>query len=199
MALGKIKVENIMKDDNQQYCAFIYHYLCVPTNSYYCGATIDEANRKSVFKNVKYSYGGLKIDAARKQYQDWNNDWVYESRVITAPTPDLLLDLMDREERGSIIYYDSYENGYNSNRGGIGRGSRSRIMIVAADGTSQIFNSCEDAAERYKLSPGIVYYYAYSSHAHLDKKMDLLFIPIDDASITVSYPPHFITTTTLIP
>ena len=189
----KVSGKYVKRNDAGDYVGIAYYYKNLKTGLYYCGSTIRESNRKSIFKNVKYSYGGKKINAARMNYTDWEHDWEYMPFTITASTLDSLLDQLDYAESYLIKYYDSCRNGYNSNMGGSGRSSRSRILVVEKDGTQVIYNSCEDVARQYTMSPGNVYHYVYGKEDHR-KKNGMIFLPIDDNTTMSTLPPTFLTT-----
>ena len=190
---GRIKIENIKKNALGLYCAVVYYYKCIPTGLYYCGATIDESSRKSAFKSINNSYGGNKIDSARRSYPDVANQWEYKPIPIVSASVDDLLWQMDYMERYLISYYDSYRKGYNSNKGGLGRNSRSRVLVIAKDGSQIIYDSCEDVARAYTMSPGNVYHYVYRVEGHR-KKNGMIFLPIDDTTTMSALPKNFITT-----
>ena len=190
---GKIKIENIKKNALGLFCAVAYYYRCIPTGLFYCGATIDESTRKSAFKSIKNSYGGKKIDSARQSYPDISKQWEYKPIPIVSASVDELLEQMDYLEHYLISYYDSYRNGYNSNPGGSGRGSKSRVLVILKDGTQRIFNSCEDVAREYTMSPGNVYHYVYMLEGHR-KRNGMIFLPIDDNTTMSALPPDFFTT-----
>ncbi len=190
---GKIKNENIKINEFGLYYAVVYYYKCIPTGLYYCGATIDESSRRSAFKNIKYSYGGKKIDDARALYPDIANQWEYQPIPIMSASVDELLWQMDYIEHYLISYYDSYRNGLNSNPGGLGRNSRSRVLVIEKDGTQVIYDSCEDVARAYTMSPGNVYHYVYKVEGHR-KRNGMIFLPIDDTATMSALPPTFTTT-----
>ena len=100
---------------------------------------------------------------------------------------------MDYTEYYLITYYDSYYNGYNSNLGGGGRSSRSRILVIEKNGNQVIYNSCEDVAKSYTMSPGNVYFYVYHSEDHR-KRNGMIFLPIDDTITMSALPPTFTST-----
>ena len=130
---------------------------------------------------------------ARQQYHDWKNDWEYTETEQSAKTLEELLSQMDYLENYLITYHDSYRNGYNSNNGGGGRSSRSRVLVVEKDGTQVIYDSCEDVAKAYYMSPGNVYHYVYRVDGHR-KRNGMIFLPIDDTATMSALPPTFTTT-----
>ena len=190
---GKIKIENIKINEFGLYYAVVYYYKCIPTGLYYCGATIDESSRRSAFKNNKYSYGGKKIDDARVLFPDVANQWEYKPTRVMSADINTLLEQMDFLEHYLIEKFNSYRKGYNSNPGGLGRGSKSRILVVDVNGAHVVFNSCEDAALELSMSPGMVWHYAYGGDGHR-KRNGMIFLPIDDTATMSALPPTFTTT-----
>lgn len=189
----KIKEENVKQNASGDFIGVAYYYRNKHTGLYYCGATVKESTRKSAFKNVNCSYGGKKIDKARAEFSNWDQDWEYTPIKITAHTIDELITALDYTESYLIAFYDSYRTGYNSNQGGLGRSSRSRILVIEKDGTKRVFNSCEDVARTYTMSPGNVYHYVYKVESHT-KKNGMIFLPIDDSTTMSALPPTFLTT-----
>ncbi len=189
----KLKECNLKRNDAGEFLYWAYTYKNTHTGRYYCGVTVNPSGRKSIWKNLEYKYAGEKVYQARKQYHDWANDWVYTETVFTASTFETLLTEMEYTEAYYISIYDSYRNGYNTRPSGSGRGSRSRILVIEKDKKQVVYNSCEDAAEAYTMSPGNVYHYAYGTTTHT-RKNKMVFIPIDDATITSSLTPEFLTT-----
>ena len=189
----KIKIENLKKNDAGELLFWGYNYLNTHTGKRYCGVTVDPSNRKSIWKNLNYKYAGEKVYQARKQYHDWANDWIYTETEYSAKSFDVLLSEMVYTECYLISYYDSFRDGYNSNPGGGGRSSKSRILVIEKDGTKRIFNSCEDVARTYTMSPGNVYHYVYKVDNHT-KKNGMIFLPIDDSTTISALSPTFITT-----
>lgn len=189
----KIKVENLKRNDVGDFLFWGYDYRNTHTNKRYCGVTVNTSNRKSMWKNLNYKYAGDKVYQARKQYHDWEKDWVYTEYECSAKTLDELLSQMDFTENYLIKLYDSYHNGYNSNAGGCGRSCRSRILVIEKDGTQVIYDSCEEVAKAYTMSPGNVYFYVYNSESHR-KRNGMIFLPIDDSTTMSALPPTFTTT-----
>lgn len=94
----------------------IYRYKS-PSGKYYIGQTIDEQQRRCVFNNIKCSYGGKKIDNARKKYGPDNFEYTVLVK-ITGDNQDEINKCLDTLEIGFIRMYDSYNKGYNSTIGG---------------------------------------------------------------------------------
>lgn len=94
----------------------IYKYIS-PSNKVYIGQTINEKDRRKHFLNTQLSYGGNKIDNARRKYGPENFIYIIleEKWYYTKEDASKDLDLLE-------CYYiglnNSYENGYNSTLGG---------------------------------------------------------------------------------
>ena len=88
----------------------------------YIGETTDEKGRMSNWnKPHSQSYGGKKIMDARTKYGIGEDVWGYEVlETVTASTKKELRMLLEALEAEYIVKYDSYEHGFNSNRGGSG-------------------------------------------------------------------------------
>ena len=95
----------------------IYRYKS-PSGKYYIGQTIDEEHRRYIFLS-NYSYGGVKIDNARKKYGPENFEYTVLIKVDGDDKTEIksYLDLL---EQFFIKKYDSINNGYNSTEGGGG-------------------------------------------------------------------------------
>lgn len=94
----------------------IYKYVS-PSGKVYIGQTVEEKKRRRIFNNMNQSYGGVKIDNARKKYGPQNFDYI----VLLEVESDDIVELktfLNQLEIGFIRMYDSYNNGYNSTLGG---------------------------------------------------------------------------------
>ena len=191
--MSKIKKENVKTNAAGEYLYWGYTYRNTHTFQYYCGVTVNPGNRKSTWKNPNNKYAGEKVNQARKQYHDMDNDWEYEEFEFTASSFETLEGEMDYTEEYLIAIHDSYRNGYNTRPSGCGRGSRSRILVIDKDGKHIIYDSCEDVARAYTMSAGNVYHYAYGTTDHR-KRNGMIFLPIDDTTTISALPPTFITT-----
>lgn len=176
-----------------EYIFWAYTYRNTHTGQYYCGVTVNRSNRRSLWKNTKYKYAGKKVNDARLQYNDWDNDWEYKETQMSSPTYESLLTEMEQVEAYLIAYYGSFTNGYNTRPAGSGRGSRSRVLVIEADGKQSVYDSCESVAAAFSMSPGIVYHYAYRTPSHKNRK-GMSFLPIDDTATMSALPPTFTTT-----
>lgn len=94
----------------------IYKYVS-PHGKVYIGQTTQEKRRRNTFLNINKSYGGDKIDAARRKYgpENFTYEVIYRANFSTSKEATLKLDEL---EEFYITVYDSYVNGYNMTYGG---------------------------------------------------------------------------------
>lgn len=94
----------------------IYKYVS-PNGKIYIGQTTQEKRRRNTFLNINKSYGGDKIDAARRKYgpENFSYEVLYRANFSTSQEATLKLDEL---EEFYITVYDSYVNGYNMTYGG---------------------------------------------------------------------------------
>lgn len=92
----------------------VYKYTS-PNGKIYIGQTIDEIGRRHSFMH-KTHYAGNKMDRARKKYGPEN--FKYEVLMEFIGEKDRLISILNKLETAYIEYYDSVNNGYNSNYGG---------------------------------------------------------------------------------
>lgn len=137
----------------------------------YVGETTDEiTRRKNWNKPNSPDYSGSRISEARTTYGTLC--WVYEVlEIVYASTMDELKELLIKRETYYIAQFNSYDNGFNGNRGGTGntgvvfdearrkqngdnrRGKRhSKVTIekIRIASTGRV----KSAAERKKISDG---------------------------------------------
>lgn len=106
--------------DGQGYEGVVYSYQnTADDNKMYVGCTPRERTRRDSWRNWKNAYAGEKVKTARKN--STISDWTYkiEERLYSENIQDLQAKLEEREAY-YIDFYDSCNNGYNSNRGGSG-------------------------------------------------------------------------------
>lgn len=85
----------------------------------YVGVTPDEKTRRQCWGQPSKAYAGRKIAEARIKFGI--KAFIYEVLEIIYANSEQELEIkLDERETYWIAYYDSYENGYNSNRGGSG-------------------------------------------------------------------------------
>ena len=94
----------------------IYKYVS-PSGKVYIGQTTQENRRRRTFLDVNKSYGGDKIDAARRKYGPENFAYEVLYRASFSTSQEATLEL-DKMEEYYITVYDSYLNGYNMTYGG---------------------------------------------------------------------------------
>lgn len=99
------------------YKGIIYKYTS-PSGKCYIGQTIHEKIRRNRFLNIKGTYGSPKIDNARKKYHP--KEFVYEVLFeYKSSDKQILREILGEQEIYYISKYDSINNGYNCQLGGI--------------------------------------------------------------------------------
>ena len=172
---GRFDVKKLKKNAAGLYEFTAYYYKNKITGKYYCGVTLHPDNRKSIWKGLTFKYAGKKLNDARKLYGVGDDVWEYWSLTITAATVNDLIKDMDYLEAYLIAFYDSYHNGYNSNVGGLGRGSKGRVSVTIPGYDTVIYDSVQEAAEALGMSHGVVYYYVHNSKTHTKKDNGYVF------------------------
>ena len=94
----------------------IYMYIS-PSNKVYIGQTYDEKRRRSLFLSSTRSYGGRKIDNARKKYGPENFKYKILFKIETEDR-DILINELNSKEEYYIMKYNSIKYGYNILSGG---------------------------------------------------------------------------------
>lgn len=87
------------------------YIITSPSGKQYIGQSVNLQRRKCVFFRFGVSYGGQKIDCARKKY---NHKSLWDYKVLEYCD----VDMLDERERYYIAFYDTINNGYNSESGG---------------------------------------------------------------------------------
>ncbi len=187
---GRFDVKKLKKNAAGLYEFTAYTLKNKFTLKYYCGVTAHPGNRKSVWKGLNNKYAGKKLNDARKLYGVGKEAWEYEETIVLVADINDVIATMDNVERALILKYDSYNNGYNSNFGGLGRGSKGYVSVSMPGADTIVYNSCEAAAVALGMSPGIVYYYVYTSKTHKKKDNGYVFDVV---------PPSWTTTITTQP
>ena len=82
-----------------------------PSGKSYIGQSVDLAVRKKIFCTFNHTYGGNKINCARKKYSH-KSLWNYKVLEYCG------VDKLDERERYYIKLYDTVNNGYNCESGG---------------------------------------------------------------------------------
>lgn len=94
----------------------IYKYTS-PSGKVYIGQTTQEKRRIKTFCNLNKSYGGVKIDAARRKFGPDNFKYeIIETRVFKSKLE--ATKKLDELEEHYINKYNSYKKGYNMTYGG---------------------------------------------------------------------------------
>lgn len=149
--MSKIKdfEKRLNETSNKVITGIIYKYTS-PSNKVYIGQTTSEIKRRNSFRN-RESYGGIKIDNARRKYNPDNFKYDVISRKNYLSEEDANFDL-DLLETYYIADYDSYKNGYNSTTGGDG----TRGVIVSEETRKRMSESLKGLKKteehRYKIS-----------------------------------------------
>ena len=118
----------------------------------YVGCTTAEAKRVSVWNCSSSDYAGPKIAAARKTTPP--DKWEYISiPVVDVDKLRLIARLLSMEAE-LIERFDSYENGYNGNRGGAGKPRTTIIRITTPSGEIRYFRGYQEVAEEFGLTTG---------------------------------------------
>lgn len=82
----------------------------------YIGETTNPLDRQYHFRSLSVTYGGKRIEEARKEYGPSNWSWEILDKV-EAESADELEKLLKQKEAEYIIQYKSYEKGFNSKWG----------------------------------------------------------------------------------
>ena len=172
---GRFDVKKLKKNAAGLYEFTAYTLKNKYTLKYYCGVTVHPENRKSVWKGLNNKYAGKKINDARTKYGVGEDAWEFEHKTITAATVNDLIKEMDYLEAYLIAFYNSYHDGYNSNAGGLGRGSKGRVSVSRPGYDTVIYDSVQEAAEALGMSHGVVYYYVHKSKTHRKKDNGYVF------------------------
>lgn len=118
----------------------IYKYTS-PSGKIYIGQTTQEKRRRKTFLNLNKSYGGEKIDNARRKYSPESFSYEVLCRFKFA-TAQEAKNKLDKLEESYIKAYDSYCNGYNMTFGG-----HTSLGMKASEATrlklSQIRKGCK--------------------------------------------------------
>lgn len=94
----------------------IYKYTS-PSKKIYIGQTTQEKRRRKTFLNLNKSYGGVKIDNARKKFspESFSYEVIWRGKFDSVKEAQVKLDEL---EIYYIREYDSYRTGYNMTYGG---------------------------------------------------------------------------------
>lgn len=124
----------------------IYKYIS-PSNKVYIGQTLNEERRKCEFLQVNQTYGGLKINNARKKYGPENFQYEILFQKEYDDIEQAIQELNNKEEE-FIIKYDSIKNGYNISSGG----ESLRCVMMDNDCKQRMINSLKDYHKNHNNS-----------------------------------------------
>ena len=145
----------------------IYRYENEECGKDYVGATKHVERRRADWNCQSSNYAGSKIAAARKNTPP--DKWGYYSFPVFDTDPDILDQRLKEYETYYIAYYDSYENGYNGNRGGAGRPATVIIKVTASTGDWRLFTGYREVGEAFGLTTGGIQRYVDKKADHTNK------------------------------
>ena len=115
-----------------------------PSGKSYIGQSVNLSKRKRVFLNFDHTYGGYKINCARKKY---NNKSLWDYKVLEYCD----INMLDEREKYYISLYNTVNGGYNLQDGGtfykIVSNETRKLMSIKAENRPPITN-----ATRKKMS-----------------------------------------------
>ena len=144
----------------------IYRYAD-ESDKNYVGATRHLDRRHGEWLCASSNYAGAKIAAARKNTPP--DKWGYYSFPVFDTDPDILNQRLKEYETYYIAYYDSYENGYNGNRGGAGRPATVIIKVTASTGEWVLYNGYNAVGRTFGLTSGGIQHYVDKKADHTNK------------------------------
>lgn len=122
----------------------IYKYTS-PSGKCYIGQTSQENKRKYRFENIKQSYGSPKINNARKKYGPENFEYeiLFE---ISIDDKDELRKILGEKEIIYIKQFDTINNGYNYQEGGI-----HKVNVLSPESRKQAALKVSKAILQYSI------------------------------------------------
>ena len=120
----------------------------------YVGATEYPVQRIGQWYCVSSNYAGPKIAQARKVIPLKN--WKRYSFPVFDIDPERLKKRLKDYETYYIAYFDSYEHGYNGNRGGRGIAAWALFLVTDTSGNQEIVESYEAVARLYNVPIGSI-------------------------------------------
>lgn len=132
----------------------------------YVGATRHVEQRREEWVCTSSDYAGAKIAAARKITPP--DKWEYYSFPVFDTDSDRLDQRLKEYESYYIAEFDSFENGYNGNRGGKGIAAWVLFRVTDASGVEEIVQSYEAASKLSGVPIGSISYIAQKDD-HLAK------------------------------
>lgn len=168
-----------MTNKNGYFEGIVYRYYIVTpegTEISYVGQTTDEKKRKSCWNSTKSSYGGKKIDEARRSYG--LAAFQYEVlEIVTAETLGKLKNMLAESEAYSIKSFNSVNEGFNSSFGKGTKGmnfseetrrkiakAHEKYEVIVTDtttGREMLFSSMSEAARMLDIRPSNIFYYLH--------------------------------------
>ena len=130
----------------------------VPSQQYwdYVGATENPQQRIEDWNCSSSDYAGPKIANARKIIPLEN--WKRYSFPVFDTDPERLKRRLKEKEAYYIAFFDSYEHGYNGNRGGKGIAAWVLFRVTDASGVEEIVQSYEAASKLSGVPIGSISY-----------------------------------------
>ena len=141
----------------------------VPDEKYrnYVGATEKPKGREGQWDCPSSNYAGPKIAAARKIIP--LEDWKRYSFPVFDTDPKRLKKRLKEYETYYIAVFDSFEHGYNGNRGGVGCPAVVIIKVTAPNGEWRLFNGYNAVGAAFGLTSGGVQNYVDKKANHTNK------------------------------
>lgn len=155
------------------YCGVVYWYtnqnedILADYGKVYVGYTLDEEQRRTDWKNLSSDYAGTKINEARKRTP--LDKWKYDRIYIWDADPDRLEGRLKMLETSYIDHFDSYENGFNGNRGGRGIAAWVQFRVTDITGSQEIVRSYNAVTLIYGVPRGSIAHIAKNKVDHLAK------------------------------
>jgi len=141
----------------------------VPVEKYwnYVGATENPLQRIWEWNCSSSDYAGPKIASARKNIPSEN--WKRFSFPVFDTDPERLKSRLKEYETNYIAHFDSYEHGYNGNRGGKGIAAWVLFRVTDASGVQQVVQSYEAASKLSGIPIGSLRHFTKKKGGHLTK------------------------------
>ena len=141
----------------------------VPSQQYwdYVGATENPPQRIYDWNTATSDYAGPKIANARKTIPP--EYWKRYSFPVFDTDPERLKRRLKEYETFYIAFFDSYEHGYNGNRGGKGIAAWALFRVTDTSGAQKIVESYEAASKLSGVPIGSLRHYTKKKGGHLTK------------------------------
>lgn len=168
-----------MISKNGNYEGVVYRYYITTQDGRelsYIGQTTNEKKRRYCWNSSKSSYGGSKIDEARKTYG--LVAFQYEVlEIVKAETLGKLKTMLAESEAYSIKLFNSVDEGFNSSFGKGTKGMKfseetrrkiakahEKYEVIVTDtttGREMLFSSMSEAARMLDIRPSNIFYYLH--------------------------------------